>query len=367
MSRGVDQGAARPRSRIPQTLLVAGMCVIASACSAAPPASPSVSVTPSPASDAEQWHVTEQISLGPVVATALAESRGGVWVTIAADPESASGKGEARRYDETTGRELGSWSIGGDPASLSVAPGTVWVANGPGDGRSLIADANTVVQLDSFTGAVERTYHVQNPRTLIATPSGAIVVADATQNGPVMVEELAAGSAATVATIPGTAASESRECHYSRPDAPGTCLLVSTEAGGLVLYVSESAGARPVGKIPATGNARLACGPASCYVAVDNANDGGVFRVAAPGSPIAGPWGGRFPNSICAMSDQVWTLTNQQGATQPAFLQAFDGATGRLRTPAVSLPPGDAHLLTASASGALWVIVGQSLVKVTHV
>ncbi|MGH7685883.1 MAG: hypothetical protein ACREN2_03595 [Candidatus Dormibacteria bacterium] len=260
-------------------------------------------------------------------------------------------------FDADSLQLLHNWPAGGDPVAISVAGGEVWIANGAGDRSHGVQDANTVLEMRANDGAIVHTYAMPNPGDVLAGSDGtAIAISEETESGPASAFQLRSGSASQIGTALGTRLTLDGK---QMARAGDSVYVLLGSGSGLSLQRLASDGFAAIAQLPLARGA-LACGGNACYVALGNADHGGVFRIDLDTGRTQGPWGGRYPQDVSVGGGNVWVVT-----PGPA-VRAIDATTGGYASNAVALSGAgtDGQELASDAMD-VWAVSNRQLVRIT--
>lgn len=337
------------------------ICVLAAACAPSPKsraagAPPVIGLTPA------TWRVAATAGLSSPQIVRIAVVAGVVYAIAPAAPGGGSREGTAMAFDGPTLRLLHTWLVGSDPVAVSSDGRELWVADGIGDGTSVVRGANSVLEIDTSSGNVLHSYGVEDPLDVIAvSPGTAIALSEGSENGPVNGMRLTSGSATLLGTATGSNASTGGGSTLARADESVYALLGQEEQDTLERLTAG--GFTEIAHLPG-GRGSLACGGDSCFVGIDNVNGGGVYRINLVNDLIdGGPWGGNYPRDIGLGQGLLWVLTGRVGSSSSASLQALSPATGREVATPVPLPGMEANVLTSELDTA-WSVAAGQLVEV---
>ena len=265
-------------------------------------------------------------------------------------------------FDGRTLRLLHTWPVGSDPIAVSGNGNDVWVANGLGDGTSVALGANTILEIDASTGNVVNTYGTRGPVDVIATSTDtAIALSQESQNGPLSAMRLTGGSVALLGTATGSSATTGSGMKLAT--AGGSVYALLSRGGKDLLERVSDGGFTDIANLPG-GHGSLACSGVYCFVAIDNVNGGGVYRINLLNDlEDGGPWGDSYPLDISLGHGIVWVLHGPVGSSSRPRLQAMSPATGRYISSPVLLPGPDAVAVTSELDTA-WSVSGGQLVEV---
>jgi hypothetical protein len=338
--------------------------VPAATASAGPP-TPSPSAPPGPA---VAMRIAQQMSLGALQANAIAVSPGIVWLAALSPIYGETGR--LLRIDASSARQTGSWVVGGDPVAVSAAGGSVWVANGFGDGSLELPDQNTVMQFNATTGALVHLYRITSPTGVIADGNSALVVSSRTANGPTDIHVLTAGRSSLVATVPGNLQGPAESAESALAVCGGEAYLGVSElsasgAQSINIYVVRVGGgpARTLTTIQGAWWPAMTCDGTWLYV-FDSAGDLPV-RVSALDGSISTLPEASGASAVGFESGRIWQLHDAYGPPgSGGYLTALDPTTGLESSSRLTIPgtvSSDAFLLAPTASG-LWVVGGNETV-----
>lgn len=297
---------------------------------------------------------------------ALAAGAGKIWIALPASAPympGVPGTGRVVSFDELTGARRDSWTVAGDPLGIAVDGGFLWIAGGSGDHSVLLADPDSVVQLDTTSGAVVHRYSVVAPQAVAASGDTALVVAGGIGALPTTLLKLTQGQITTLGTVPGQLASNPG---FSGPAlavcSSGTYVATLSEDSRFRVYqvTSQSVVGTPKWIIPGTGTASLACTADAVFLAVGGPDPGGVVRLSISTSAVAKPFGSHWVSDLAIVGGNVCSVDQAYG-DGPGHVSLF-GATTGLAGDRVQLPDGDARLMVAETSR-VWVVAGNQLVE----
>jgi hypothetical protein len=248
--------------------------------------------------------------------------------------------------------------VGGDPSVLAFSGNAIWVVNGFGDGKTIQADANTVVQLDPSTGDEVHRYSLEAPFGVAARGDQAWVVSaspgDMTtltllngQAGTASAAAMLAGSNA--AGHPVLVANQDAEFLVTRvspADEPGRNTVYRLDANGQAIAQVD---------LPTFGNTTVAYADGALFASVANVQAGGVYRMDASNLNFTHTVSAAGAASLSTANGHLWVLS-----LDGSWVQAFDTTTARPVSAPIHLP-GTGTLLAADTQE-VWVAeqVGES-------
>lgn len=307
---------------------------------------------------------------GPGAFRAVDVASGDLWVTFGGNPQSTAPLAASLvRFDATTGRRLSSWAVGGDPLGIAVSGGFVWVANGSGDHSAPLADTDTILQLDAASGAVLRRYSVTQPIAIVSKAGTAWVLAGGTGNVPVEVVRLEGGSESNLGELP-VSLTLTTGVYSNLAICGGSAVFATTGVAQTLVFAFPLHGGpyHQVATIPTSGVMTLACTADSAIFAVDNANDGGLFRVALSTGSVAGPFGEKFASGVIYVNGRFLASMKVFGKrTDTTYLVGVDPVTGQPAAVQTPLAIGGTGALVGGDASGVWVAPDQgnaALVKV---
>jgi hypothetical protein len=200
----------------------------------------------------------------------MAVGQGSVWLGFAAppiqSPGDSPGPGELVRLDAQSLKVTDHWSIAGSPEALVVTDHYVWVAGTAFDGRPPALDANHVQQFD-LHGKLLHNYPVDTP-TLLAAQGDSVWVEYGSPNVPAYLGHLHDGVADTPLRLGG--ANTMHPVQGGLVACPDGVYAASADESARSTVVDRVAGGRSEAqvKLPVLGLTALGCGSGQGVIAV---------------------------------------------------------------------------------------------------
>ncbi len=205
----------------------------------------------------------------------------------------------------------------------------------------------------------------------IVSQSGtAWVLAGGTGNVPVEVVRLEGGSETSLGALP-VSLTVTTGVYSNLAICGGSAVFATSGVAQTMVFAFPLQGGpyRQVAAIPAGGIDTLACTADSAIVAVDNANDGGLFHVALTSGSVAGPFGARFLSSVIYLNGGFLASVDMFGVrTDTNYLVGVDPVTGQPAATKTTLPTAGLPTLVGGDASGVWVAANDGnprLVKVS--
>jgi hypothetical protein len=264
------------------------------------------------------------------------------------------------------GARLAAWATVGDPVGLAVGGSSVWVVGGAGDNTVSLADPNTVVQLDVTTGLTRYKYPVEGAQAVATNGDSAWVVTSGIGSKSATLLRLNQGHTTLVATLSGQLASNPGFTGDALAICPsGIYVATITNSSTAVSQVSmQTAISQQLLSVSGSGGASLACNSQSLFLAVEDADHGGIYPLPASRSSAVTPFGPRSPSDLAVVATDLWVVDQTYG-DGPGRVSLFN-ASSAYQLAQVKLPLGDARLLAADSSGT-WVVAGSNLLELQSI
>jgi hypothetical protein len=271
-------------------------------------------------------------------------SPGQLWLTRTGSPDQSPVVGELLRFDASAGQATLNRPVGGDPEAVAYSGAYVWVVDGFGDGKTLEADANSVIQLDATTADEAQRYQVDQPYGLGALGDLAwIAAAGPADTTMVTIAQAQAGTVSGPVVLPGGNAAGSPVVvaggngafvvtTVSEPGQPGHNTVYAVDGTGQVT-------AQQV--LPTFGNAALAFGDGAVFASVMNVQVGGIYRLDGATLTLNATLSNDGARGITTANGHVWALS-----LDGTYVRAYDAVSGLPTSQRVILP-GRGNLLAA--------------------